>query len=97
MGETRLHGEVWLFGSISQSLIPSAYSTQATARKVWLNLHSLFYDNKESTAMQLETELRNITMGDLSLHAYCDKVKKIADLLEGLGEKIKDRNLSFML
>lgn len=85
--------KLWLFGSISQSLITSAYSSKATARRVWLNLHALFYDNKESTAMQLETELRTLSLGDLSIHAYFDKVKKIADLLDGLGEKIKDRNV----
>ncbi|KAI3500458.1 hypothetical protein L1887_36279 [Cichorium endivia] len=82
-----------IFGSISQKLITSAYSVKATARKVWLNLHSLFYENVDSTAMQLENELRNITLGDSSIHDYCEKVKKIADLLEGLGEKVKDRNV----
>ncbi|XP_023773233.1 uncharacterized protein LOC111921889 [Lactuca sativa] len=32
-------------------------------------------------------------MGELNAHAYCDKVKKLADLLEGIGEKVKHRNL----
>ncbi|XP_023736774.1 uncharacterized protein LOC111884689 [Lactuca sativa] len=32
-------------------------------------------------------------MGELNVHAYCDKVKKLADLLEGINEKVKHRNL----
>lgn len=59
---------LWLFGSISQNIIISAHSPQATARKVWLNIHALFYENKESTAMQLETEIRNVFMCDLTVH-----------------------------
>ncbi|KAL7614435.1 hypothetical protein Lser_V15G06051 [Lactuca serriola] len=85
--------KLWIFGSISQKLISSAYSINASARKVLQNLHSLFYKNVESTAIQLEAELRNITLGDLAIHDYCENVKRIADLLEGLGEKVKDRNV----
>lgn len=85
--------KLWLYGSISQSLITSAYSTKASARKVWLNLYALFHDNQELTTMQLENELHTITFGDLSIHDYCTKVKKLADLLEGLGEKVKDNHL----
>ncbi|XP_042753290.1 uncharacterized protein LOC122195453 [Lactuca sativa] len=43
--------------------------------------------------MQLEDELRNITLGDLTIHDYCEKIKKITDTLEGLGEKVKDRSV----
>ncbi|XP_023747004.1 uncharacterized protein LOC111895134 [Lactuca sativa] len=84
---------LWLFGSISQNLITSAHSKQANAIQIWLNIHSIFHDDQEATAIQYETELRNIQMGELNVHAYCDKVKKLADLLEGIGEKVKHRNL----
>nr|KAJ0210892.1 hypothetical protein LSAT_V11C400157030 [Lactuca sativa] len=43
--------------------------------------------------MQLETELRCIIMGDLTVHEYCNKVKKFTDLLEGLGKKVKERHV----
>nr|KAJ0190766.1 hypothetical protein LSAT_V11C800423930 [Lactuca sativa] len=49
--------------------------------------------NVESTTMQLENEFRNITLGDSTIHEYFKKIKKITDLLEGLGEKMKDRNV----
>lgn len=31
-------------------------------------------------------------MGDLSVQAYYDNIRHLADLLERLGEKVKDRN-----
>lgn len=43
--------------------------------------------------MQLESEIRNISMGGLCVHAYCEKVKKIDDLLQGLGKPLKERNI----
>ncbi|CAI9300376.1 unnamed protein product [Lactuca saligna] len=73
--------KLWLFGSISQKLITSAYSINATARRIWLNLQSVFYDDKESVSMQLEVK------------DYCEKIKKITDTLEGLVEKVKDRSV----
>ncbi|KAL7582830.1 hypothetical protein Lser_V15G42824 [Lactuca serriola] len=39
--------------------------------------------------MNLENELRNITLGDSTIHEYFEKIKKTTDLLEGLGEKMK--------
>lgn len=43
--------------------------------------------------MQLEMEQRTIYLGDLLIHAYCDKVRDPPDLLEILGEKVKERNV----
>lgn len=43
--------------------------------------------------MQLESELQCITMGDLSVHDYYNKIKKLTDLLEGLGENFKEMHV----
>lgn len=40
--------------------------------------------------MQHESKLHTITMGDMYVHAYFDKIKKILDLLEGIGDKVKE-------
>lgn len=77
--------KLWLFASISQDLSTSAYSIKASTRKIWMNSHTLFYDDVESTNMQLENDMRNITVGNLTFHEYLDKIKKIIDLLEGFG------------
>lgn len=64
-------------------------------RQVWLTIERLFRDNKDSRAIQLDTELRNLSMGDLSVTAYFKKIKSIADLLENLDPqaKVPDKNL----
>lgn len=85
--------KLWLFGSISQSLITSAHSVNATAHKIWLNIEAIFRQNNDATAIQLENELRTITMGELSIHDYFNKIKKITDLLEGIGEKVKEKHV----
>ncbi|KAJ9565071.1 hypothetical protein OSB04_001037 [Centaurea solstitialis] len=53
----------------------------STALQVWTDLETLFCDNKDARTMQLDNELRNLVMGDLSVHAYFMKIKGIADLL----------------
>lgn len=43
--------------------------------------------------MQLESELRSFTVGDLSVHEYFNKTKKIADLLKGIEKKMKKNHV----
>lgn len=74
-------------------MITSAYSSKATTCKVWLNIQVIFCDKKDSNALPLESELHSIPMGDLSVQDYCTRVKKFVDLLEGLGEKVKEKHV----
>lgn len=43
--------------------------------------------------MKLESELWSITIGELSVHDYFTNIKKLADLLEGICEKVKEKNI----
>ena len=43
--------------------------------------------------MQLDDELRNKEIGDMSIHEYCQKLKSIADLLSNLDAPVPDKNL----
>ncbi|XP_019084329.1 PREDICTED: uncharacterized protein LOC109125962 [Camelina sativa] len=56
-------------------------------------LENLFRDNKEARAIQLENELRNLTIGDLVVHDYCQKLKSISDTLANVDSLITDRAL----
>lgn len=51
--------KLWLLGSISKNLV-TPHSTNTNARKFWLNLDAIFYQDQESIATQLEKELKNI-------------------------------------
>ncbi|KAJ9565550.1 hypothetical protein OSB04_001516 [Centaurea solstitialis] len=67
----------------------------STALQVWTDLETLFRDNKDPRTMQLDSELRNLVMGDLSVHAYFAKIKGIADLLANLdpASAVPDKHL----
>jgi len=87
--------KMWLYSTLSQNLIQMVLKKDNTSRQVWLNLEKLFRDNKDARAMQLANELRSITMGDLTVSAYCCKIKNLADLLENLDNesKVSDKHL----
>ncbi|KAJ9567108.1 hypothetical protein OSB04_003074 [Centaurea solstitialis] len=66
--------KLWIYGTISQALLQTVLKKDATALQVWTTLENLFGENKDARCMQLDTELRNIVMGDLSVNAYCTKM-----------------------
>lgn len=84
---------MWIYGTISDSIIDTILKKNATARDLWLSIESLFRDNKEARALQLENELRTMVIGDLSVHDYCQKMKTTADLLANIDAPISERAL----
>ena len=57
--------KMWIYGTISDSIIDTVLKKNATARDSWLSIESLFRDNKEAHALQLENELDTMVIGDL--------------------------------
>lgn len=55
-----------------------------------LNLDHLNYDAR---SIQLDTQLRTISLGDMSIDEYCNKIKSIADLLENIDAPVSNRHL----
>jgi len=85
--------KMWIYGTITDSLLDTIIKVGCTARDLWLSLESLFRDDKEARAFQFETELRTMTMEDLSVHEYCQKLKSLSDLLTNVDSPISDRVL----
>ena len=83
--------KMWIYGTISDSIIDTVLKKNATARDFWLSIESLFRDNKEARALQLENELRTMVIGDLSVHEYCQKMKTTADLLTNIDAPVSER------
>lgn len=84
---------VWIYGTISDSIIDTVLKKNSTARDLWLSIESLFRDNKEARALQLENELRTMVIGDLTVHEYCQKMKTTADLLANIDAPVSERAL----
>ncbi|XP_010474871.2 PREDICTED: uncharacterized protein LOC104754388 [Camelina sativa] len=85
--------KMWIYGTIADSLTETILKPKSTARDLWLSLEGNFRDNKENRALQLENELRTITIGDLSVQEYCRKIKSLSDLLTNVDSPVSDRQL----
>ncbi|CAA7028400.1 unnamed protein product [Microthlaspi erraticum] len=85
--------KMWIFGTISDSLLDTIITKNCTAKDLWISLENLFRDNKEAWAIQYDTELRTLTIGDMSVHVYCQKLKTLSDLLANVDSPVTDRAL----
>nr|GEV00482.1 hybrid signal transduction histidine kinase M [Tanacetum cinerariifolium] len=58
-----------------------------------LSLKAVFHENKTACAMQLNTEIRTIELGSLSITEYCNKISRIEDLLANINSPVDEKNL----
>ncbi|GKA12427.1 hybrid signal transduction histidine kinase M, partial [Tanacetum coccineum] len=66
--------KLWIFGTISKSLLQRVLKKNVTASQIWKNLKDVFHDNKSARAMQLDNELRTIKLRSLSITEYFHKI-----------------------
>lgn len=52
-----------------------------TAHEAWNLISNLFLDNRMTHAVYLEAEFRGLVQGDLSVTAYCHRLKALSDAL----------------
>ena len=84
----------WIFNSISPELLDIIHAHDGvSARAAWLGIAEQFLGNRESRALLLDAEFRNLSQGDLTVDDYCRKMKGMADALADLGEPVNDRTL----
>ncbi|KAL4580699.1 hypothetical protein LXL04_016900 [Taraxacum kok-saghyz] len=83
----------WLYGTLSSSLLHLIFKKQDPAHEVWHNIEKVFRDNKANKVIQIDNELRNITMGDSSITDYCNRVKSLADLLDNMDSTVPEVKL----
>ncbi|GKC23612.1 Myb-like protein P, partial [Tanacetum coccineum] len=85
--------KVWIYGTISTSLLQTVLKKNVTAQNVWKSLADLFHDNKEARAMELHEELRSLELGTLSIAEYFKRIKVVSDLLSNIESPVDDKNL----
>jgi len=83
----------WLFGTLNTDLMETIRVRDDTAWITWLCIDQQFRGNRETRALQLDTEFRLFKQGDLSIPDYCKRMKQMADDLGDLGEVVQDRTL----
>ncbi|XP_013589542.1 PREDICTED: uncharacterized protein LOC106297972 [Brassica oleracea var. oleracea] len=85
--------KLWLYGTISKELFRSVFKTGGTSREIWTRIENYFRDNKEARDIRLDHELRNKTIGDLTIHTYCQDLKSISELLANVESPVSERTL----
>ncbi|CAH1425424.1 unnamed protein product [Lactuca virosa] len=85
--------KMWIYGTVTQSLLNMILKPNATAHTVWSTLETLFRDNQQTRAIELDQELRTLTLGDLTISQYCERMKVISDLLANIGSPVPEHTL----
>lgn len=83
----------WIYVTPSQYLLNMILKDNAYSHEVWSNSKTLFYDNKDMKAFQVDSELRTITIRDSSMTSYYTRIKTLANLLDNLDAKVLEKNI----
>lgn len=85
--------KLWLYGTLAEKMFRSSFKPGGTARDIWLRIENQFRNNKEARVLQVDTDLRSLEIGDLTILDYCQKLKSYSDLLTNLDAPVADRTL----
>lgn len=58
----------WMYGTLSTPLLHMIFKKPTIAYDVWISLEKVFRDNKASKIIQLDRELRNISIGNFTIN-----------------------------
>ncbi|WVZ65184.1 hypothetical protein U9M48_014593 [Paspalum notatum var. saurae] len=83
----------WLYCTISTDLLRTVQTRRDTAYSLWRSIRGLFRNNAATRSVYLSAEFRNVYQGDMSVMAYCTKVKQLADQLGDLGAPVSEPDL----
>ncbi|PWA43221.1 hypothetical protein CTI12_AA534630 [Artemisia annua] len=84
---------MWIYSTISPKLVDMIVDDSATASGVWKRRTDIFHDNKDARVIQLDNEIRNMVIGNLSVTDFFQDLKSKADRLANLGSKVNDSSL----
>lgn len=87
----------WIFGTVSSDLQQSLMIRQRRAREAWCYLEDEFLGQKESRALLLETQFRNLRQDSMPVTDYCRKLETMAASLAEFGDPIGDRQMVLTL
>ncbi|XP_062193566.1 uncharacterized protein LOC133896965 [Phragmites australis] len=83
----------WIYVTVSGEILQMVHTDDDTAYVLWHAVRSLFRNNKEARSIYVSAEFRNLYQGDMTVLAYCTKMKTLANTLHDLGAPVEDRDL----
>ena len=84
----------WMYSTVSDTVLNLAMTDNTqTASALWTAISAVFQANKAPRAIFLNHEFHSMTQGDLSIDAYCVRMKEKADELRDVGQPVSEPNL----
>ncbi|VFQ84245.1 unnamed protein product [Cuscuta campestris] len=83
----------WILSTVNDEVCDLVLSTTNSASELWKSIYNLFHDNKAARAMQLEHQFRTTTKGSLSMAAYCQTLRNLADWLDDVDATVSEQQL----
>ncbi|KAM3411785.1 hypothetical protein ACQJBY_003446 [Aegilops geniculata] len=87
----------WLYTTISPELLDAVMQPDDTALTVWAAVDGIFRDNQLARAVYLDAEYHAVVQGDMTIMAYCTKLKQFTDQLRDLGQTVTEPQQVFNL
>lgn len=72
-------------------------TTDSTTYEVWTKLHTFFHDNQPGRAIHIGQEFRTTIQGDMTVGAYCRRLKTLADALADVDEPVSEKTLTLQM
>ena len=82
-----------MYSSIDDQVLDLTMEPDQDARALFVSVEALFQASKESRAVVLGQEFHSMSQGDLSIDAYAQRMKHIADALREVDHTISPRQL----
>uniref|UniRef100_A0ACD5WC87 Uncharacterized protein n=1 Tax=Avena sativa TaxID=4498 RepID=A0ACD5WC87_AVESA len=83
----------WLYSTVSEEILSLIMTPDDTSFAVWRRIENLFLDNAVTRAVYLDDEFHGQKQGNLTVSAYCSRLKSLADRLRDLGRPVTDADL----
>ncbi|XP_074271086.1 uncharacterized protein LOC141595010 [Silene latifolia] len=96
--EVDAHVLQWIYGTLSDDLLPCVLEDESTAREAWARVENIFNNNKGARAAALEQEFSTLRLANMpSLEAYCQHLREIAGMLKDVDAAVTDCRLVIQL
>ncbi|XP_074298595.1 uncharacterized protein LOC141629504 [Silene latifolia] len=96
--EIDAHVLQWIYGTMSDELLPRILEHDSTAQSAWNRVRNIFLNNKGAHAASFELEFNNLKLANLpSFDAYCQRLRELSGLLKDVGAAINDQRLVLQL
>ncbi|KAL9226378.1 hypothetical protein vseg_002200 [Gypsophila vaccaria] len=96
--EIDAHVLQWIYGTLSDDLLPRVLEPNSTAQAAWNRVKNIFLNNKGARAASLESEFHSLKLGNFpSFDAYCQRLRELSGQLKDVDAEVTYQRLVLQL